>query len=234
MKTLTCTLLLWIGFASFPYAEEAKVMQEQQFRDHLSQMDRQNAAPAKLRQALALLPKRWFSSFQVKAICSRLPGDPERLEFAIAAFPRVVDPENFYEVYDAFRTFSHVLRLHDQARGMQSPPNPAPVAALHPVSEDNLQQMLKSLRGEPFEDNRSALAKQILESSRRNFLARQVVEILKTFKFEDNRLEVAKKGYEAVLDPENYFLVHETLKFAQNREELAQYIRSRNPGQGKH
>lgn len=202
-------------------------MPNAQLREELNQLDQQDSAPKKLRHSLDLVRTRWFSSLQVKAICARLPSDGDRLEFASAAFPRVVDPENFYDVYDAFNTFSKVMRLHDRVRDFRRGDHPAPVAAPQPVSEENLQSMIKTLRGEPFDDTRTSMAKQILQDSRKRFASRQIVPLLKCFKFEENRLEMAKFAYDSVLDPENYYLIHEVFTFTQSREELARYIQSK-------
>jgi hypothetical protein len=203
-------------------ADETSLMPEQQFQDQLRELDRQSSGAEKLRHSLGLTPRRWFSSLQVKTICARLPGDAERLEFATAAFPRVVDPENFYEVYDAFSSFSKVLRLHDRVRSPRRD-EPPPVVVT-PVSETDLEAMLKTLRAEPFEDTRLTMAKQMLQVSRRNFLSRQALQMVKCFRFEENRLTVAKLAFDAVLDPENYFVVNEAFSFAQTRQELADYI----------
>lgn len=223
MKICLWMLSLAVSATLLFSAEETSLMPEQQFQDQLRELDRQPTGADKLRHSLGLAPRRWFSSLQVKSICARLPGDAERLEFATAAFPRVVDPENFYEVYDTFSSFSKVLRLHDRVR----PPHreePPPPAVPTPVSEADLQAMLKSLRAEAFEDTRLATARQMLQVSRKNYLSRQVLQLVKCFRFEDNRLTVAKLAFDAVLDPENYFVVNEAFSFAQTREELADYI----------
>jgi hypothetical protein len=75
----------------------------------------------KLRSANDLIRAQRVSSLQVKTIVEKFRDENARLQFAIAAYPRVIDPENLYEVYDAFFTFSKVMRLHDATRGVRPP-----------------------------------------------------------------------------------------------------------------
>jgi hypothetical protein len=202
-----------------------KVPIEGSLREDLEAIDSASEAAAKVSRAKELFRAHWLSSLQVKAIAARLPDDNSRLDFALAAYPRTLDPENFYEVYDAFTAYSKVFRLHDRIQSMRRP-YPADQAPRQLVSPEDLKEILNSLRQEPFEQARIKLAKQVFSVSKREFLSGQVRQILGTFDFEPSRLEIAKFAFAYTADPEKYFLVNEAFSFNRSKEELAKFIQS--------
>ena len=221
-------LVVLIWAATVPAAEEPP-LPEKQFQETLRSLKAERSAAGKLRHAKTVFPGHWLSSRQVKAIAARLADDDARLEFALAAYPRTVDPENFYDVYDAFTTFSKVMRLHDRIQSARHRGPPPAVAAPQPMTDQDLKQILQALRRESLESNRSRLARQILGSSQANFLARQIKDILGCFDFESTKLEVAKFAYDYTLDREKYFLVNEAFTFSSSKDELSRYLESRTP-----
>jgi hypothetical protein len=207
-------------------AENSAVSQERLDAD-LQSLSAERDDGSRLGQAKELAHRHWLSSLQVKAIASRLADDKARLEFATAAFPRTVDPENFYEVYDAFVSFSHVMRLHDRIRQFERIP-PVVVEVPAHVSDKEIKDILQTLRKESFDQTRMSVARQILSSHRGGFLSQQVRQMLGCFDFEPNRLELAKFAYDFTVDPEKYYLVNDAFDFDGNKQALARYIQSRN------
>lgn len=211
--------------------ERSSTLPERQFHESLRRLERLPNPAEQAREADALLRDRWLSSQQVKAVARTISQEDVRLSFALSAYPRTVDPENFYEVYDTFTNFSKVFRLHDQIqRQHRQPyppyaPPPVPVA-LQPITDEAFADLLKSLRAEVMDDNRKSLARQML-SGRPRFLSRQIRDLVKLFTFDDGRLEIAKYAYDSVLDPENYYLVNQAFTFNDRKESLARYIESR-------
>ncbi len=209
--------------------ERHSALPEPQFRERLRALERLPGTQQSL-EANTLLRERWLSSQQVKAVARIIAQEDARLDFALAAYPRTVDPENFYEVYDAFTSYSKVFRLHDHIQRLRSPASPLlarPIPPpLQPVTDETLAEMLKSLRAEGMEDGKKALARQIL-SGRPRFLSRQIRDLLKVFTFDDARLEIAKYAYDSVLDPENFYLVNQAFVFSDRKENLNRYVESK-------
>lgn len=208
------------------HAQPAEPAQEQAIQEGLRGMSAETSAPERLKRAHALANRHLLSSLQVKAIVARLPDDTSRYDFALAAYPRTVDPENFYEVYDAFSALSKVMRLHDQIRHMHAMPPGLGMPSLA-VTEEALQSILQSLRKESFDNTRSQVARQIVSTTGKRFFSKQMQQILRTFDFENSRLELAKFAYEYVLDPEMYFLVNDAFDFDGSKQSLTRHIQSK-------
>jgi hypothetical protein len=231
MKRLCGVLVVAWSCAGPVAAGEPATLNDRQFEEQLRGLKAERNETEKHRLARQWLSARPLSSLQVKAIAAHLNDENARLEFAAAAYPRTVDPENFYEVYDAFTTFSKVMRLHDRIQLLrQLPPPPAPVVVVPPsVTEAELKDILRAIRKEPFENTRSQMARQIVSSSRKQFLSSQIKDILGCFDFEPTRLEFAKFAYDYTLDQERYFLVNEAFSFSSSKDTLTRYLESKRP-----
>jgi hypothetical protein len=207
-------------------AQDDRTLSENRFQERMRGLNGARSEEDRLRWAKDLVSRHLLSSLQVKTIAARFGDDAARLEFATAAYPQTIDPENFYEVYDAFKTFSKVMRLHDRIHEF---PRAVPVAAVQPVSDDELQEMLRALRKESFDNTRSQLAREMLRSSQKPFLAAQIKQIVSCFDFDPSRLDVARFAYEYTLDREKYFVVNDAFTFANSKEDLLRYVQSHTP-----
>ncbi|PHQ79097.1 MAG: hypothetical protein COB65_13050 [Thalassobium sp.] len=73
-----------------------------------------------------------LTSHQVKMFASLFSTDAYRLEYCKLAYTHTFDHQNFYDVYDAFATFSNAFRLHDYVTSVREaanevlPPPPPP------------------------------------------------------------------------------------------------------------
>lgn len=224
IKRITCLAVLVCLSGWIVRAGDPGPLNEKQFEERFRGLSAEADDTQKLRRANDLAGTHPLSSLQVKAIAARLHDDAARLEFATRAYPRVVDPENFYEVYDAFTSFSKVMRLHDRIGGLQRPP-PAPVVVAPPVMTDaDMTDVLRALRKESFDQTRTQVARQILSSSSKPFLSDQVRQIVACFDFDPAKLELAKFAYDYTADREKYFLVNDAFSFDSTKKALLRYI----------
>jgi hypothetical protein len=230
MKTrfLAPLALLPFLFAAAPLgAADNPLLEEEDLQGQIRALTAETSGSDRLQKAHRIVHAHRLSSMQVKAIAAKLSDDTARFEFALAAYPLTVDPENFYEVYDAFSSFSKVIRLHDGIRDLRRPPPPPLVPGPRIVTDDDLKGMLKALRTESFDQTRIRVARQILSTSQRQFLSRQIKQMLDCFDFENNKLELAKFAYDFVADRELYFSVNEAFDFDATKQSLARHIESR-------
>lgn len=217
----------WVISAPAWAADQELIEVEDSLQQDLHTLSVERDDSQKLRHAKDLAGRHRLSSQQVKQIASKLPDDTAKLEFATAAFPRVVDPENFYEVYDAFTSFSKVMRLHDRIQEFKQRPLPPVQLPPQPLDDEAFKRILQSIRDASFDHTRTDLARQIFGSSRKNFLSSQIKQIVAAFDFDPARLEIAKYAFDFTLDKENYFLVNEAFSFESNKQALSRYIQSR-------
>lgn len=74
----------------------------------------------KLALAKLSIKTNCFTSQQVKELALTFLDDNYKSEFVIEIHPKTINNEDFYEVYDAFMSFSTVLRLHDYFKSSEN------------------------------------------------------------------------------------------------------------------
>jgi hypothetical protein len=94
------------------------------------------------------------------------------------------------------------------------------------MSPKDFNAALATLKGQSFEDSKLKTAKQIVSANCLN--VDQIMQIAKTFNFEDNTLDFAKFAYDFCTEPRSYFKVNGIFKFSSNADELSDYVQSRN------
>ncbi len=96
------------------------------------------------------------------------------------------------------------------------------VPALTMIPRPAFEALIRTLEDQRFDENRLLIAREAL--SRHAFSAVQLREILYTMNFEASRLDVAKLGYSALVDPQNIYLVTEAFRFSGTTAELYAWI----------
>ena len=85
-----------------------------------------------------------------------------------------------------------------------------------------LKQRVNAMR---FTDEKMILVKEA--SFRNQFSSSQVVELIKEFSFESDKLEVAKLLYMNTIDKNNFYLVYSEFRFSSTKTELEKYIQEK-------
>ena len=121
--------------------------------------------------------------------------------------------------------------------GHNHPNNPAPVQVVYlpgyngpigcpvPMSPNDFSDLKRTVDAKTFEDTKISIAKQVVSSQ--CLLTSQVKELLGSFTFEANKLEMAKNCYAHTYDIGNYFKINDVFTFESSTEELNEYIQSR-------
>lgn len=91
------------------------------------------------------------------------------------------------------------------------------------MSDAAFQRMLSNIDREWLESNKMKSASQVLRTQ--NLSTDQVKEMMRLFRFENNRLEIAKQAYANVVDKWNYQEVNTLFSYSSSRTELDRYIR---------
>ena len=91
------------------------------------------------------------------------------------------------------------------------------------ISNNEFDRILWAISKESFEVNKMISAEQIINSN--YFTTAQLKQLLRLFNFERNRLQLAKLGYNKVVDQSNYYSLSDLFSYNSSRDELAHCIR---------
>ena len=90
------------GTVNQPMASSPQAMSSLDFEDYLAAIRSKTFEDSKLSTAKAPLSGQHLTARQIKQVMQAFTFEDTRLEFAIYAHGRCVDPSNYYQVYDAF------------------------------------------------------------------------------------------------------------------------------------
>lgn len=221
----------------------------QQQRSRVAQPFNENE---RLSRATQVINMHCLSSVQVRGLAETFRDDDARLEFAKAAYLRVFDVANFYEVYNAFSYFSTVFRLHDfvllqRGGAINTPNNPNPSTPLvnfpnlmYPSYEGYVGRRNCNLPMNPHDFN--LMAQEIVSMnveatrlSRLNTVAtnyclsvEQAMKFASLLDSEDNRFIFLRNAFNRIFDVGNYTQATQVFRNRPNQEQWLVYLR----GQG--
>jgi hypothetical protein len=97
-----------------------------------------------------------------------------------------------------------------------------PVGCPWPMDNSTFNNAVTTINNQSFEDNKLQVAKQVFTTN--CMTSAQVSQILKSFDFEQTKLDFAKFAYGHTFDLGNYFLVNNSFDFSSSVDELNAYI----------
>ncbi len=215
----------------------------QQQRSRVAQPFNENE---RLDRATQVINMHCLSALQVRSLAETFRDDDARLEFAKAAYLRVFDVANFYEVYNAFSYFSTVFRLHDfvllQRGGTTNTPNTStPIVnfpnLMYPSYEGYVGRRNCNLPMNPHDFN--LMAQEIIvinvEATRLNRLntvaanyclsAAQAMKFASLLDQDDNRFIFLRNATNRIFDVGNYTQATQVFRARPNQEQWLTYLR---------
>ncbi|MDD2634530.1 MAG: DUF4476 domain-containing protein [Bacteroidales bacterium] len=95
----------------------------------------------------------------------------------------------------------------------------------YPMSSNEFEEAIQSVKSKSFEDSKLTTAKQICKSN--CMTAEQVRDMNKTFSFEDTKLDFAKYAYDFVYDTSKYYKVNDSFEFEMTIDELDEFLENK-------
>jgi hypothetical protein len=91
------------------------------------------------------------------------------------------------------------------------------------INDFEFDRVLWAISKENFETNRMRSAEQVISTN--YFTTAQLRQLLRLFNFESSKLQLAKLGYDKVVDQSNYYTLSDLFSYNSSRDELARCIR---------
>ena len=95
------------------------------------------------------------------------------------------------------------------------------------ISNNEFDRVLWAINKEGIETNKMRSAEQIINSN--YFTTAQLKQLLRVFNFESNKVQLAKLGYDKVVDQSNYYTLSDLFSFNSSKDELARCMHAPIP-----
>jgi len=114
------------------------------------------------------------------------------------------------------------LRSFRRRQGPPPAPPAPPQPQVYPISEDQLQSLVRAINKESFGDGKL----RVLESAAPSqyFLVPQVMKLLQKFSFGEDKLDAIRVLWPRVLDRENAYQLYQAFSFPSEKEQLREII----------
>lgn len=226
-----------------------RAISNEQFQTKVRQLESQITDQEKLLIGKKILNKHCFSCAQIKEMASLFQDDFSRLEFSKQAYKKVVDKENFYDVYDAFIHYSVVFRLHDFVNSNTSISNNSNVNTSNKVSFPNYNypsyknyngtlncnniasrsdftQIASTLNSIQKEQEKIKIAKELIHG--KCFSTTQLMKLASLLKSDNHKFNFTIEAYKVVSDIDNYTEIQQVFHNPRLKAEFLNFINSNN------
>jgi hypothetical protein len=95
------------------------------------------------------------------------------------------------------------------------------------ISNNEFDRVLWAINKEGIETNKMRSAEQIINSN--YFTTAQLKQLLRVFNFESNKVQLAKLGYDKVVDQSNYYTLSDLFSFNSSKDELTRCMHAPIP-----
>lgn len=193
------------------------------------EIDSKKSLDLKKQKARDVISSNCLLASQVAQILKLIPDANEKLELAKYAYAHTYDYKNYSVVANALMSQTDRKLLNQFISGEEAA---EPVVVVEvasgdcpdPATEEDFRQGKGAIAQQTFDDDKMMVAKQFL--SNHCLQVNQVIELIKLFTFESEKLEFAKYAYTHTFDRKNYYLLNNSFTFSNSKEELARYINS--------
>ncbi len=228
-----------------------KPMPENIFLQELNRLKMARPEQKKLSMACDLVRRNSILTIQAKKVAALFANDYFRLEFMQCIYSSIYDEENIYDLYDAFSSFSAVMRFHDFIEGQSQRQNrhgryrdaygrdysfpeydyPSynnyndESLCDRPISEDEFDEVVVQILSLRDDDARIQAATRIAEAN--CLTVSQIMKLGSIIEKEQKRLEYLKRSYDRAYDVKNYSYGNQLFKDKVYLNEFDNFVRER-------
>ncbi len=115
MKKNTILLFIFmlsLSMTSTTFAQNNQWSSSDKFRNCMTTMQSTNDEQTRLSFAMQYFLTEHCTILQLQDACYYLFSDQKKYELCLAAYPNILDKDNFYKIYDSFSAFSQAIRLY--------------------------------------------------------------------------------------------------------------------------
>ncbi|NMH87881.1 DUF4476 domain-containing protein [Flavivirga algicola] len=194
--------------------------------------------------AIHYFTNEWHTTFQLQDVCYYMPNDQIKYELCLAAYPKVIDKNNFFNIYDSFATFSHAIKLYHNTQAKDGSlefenhpdrdyasivfPNSDGYIGLTgvncnlPMAQNDFNYFFDSLLFDSNDNQRLDFLKQQVTSH--CFSTAQIMKLGLELQLEKNRLTFLKFALDKCFDIENFIESTQLISHTYYKDDLKVFI----------
>ncbi|MDQ7947730.1 MAG: DUF4476 domain-containing protein [Pedobacter sp.] len=151
---------------------------------------------------------------QAAALLKSFMRDEYKLTAVKILSRSITDFQNMYHLQDAFTFNAGKEELLAYLKGSPD--------SIHVLNKHDFEALLANVKKEAFDDQKTKIIQAALSSASPS--TAQVGELIKTYTFDDNALNLVKLLYRTVSDPQRYYSLKDSFRYLSNREAFTDFL----------
>jgi len=175
----------------------------------------------------------YFSTYQVSQLVQLDSDEPDRLDMAKASLRSITDPENIALLNNVFITqqirdeFTAYVRNYRNTN-TSTTSSPGTNVSRTPMTDANFTVFLNETKRLWLPGAKKATILEAFSTPNNYFTTLQAMQLIQLDNDEPDRLDMAKAGYQKIVDPQNFTQVYSLFNNQVYIDELTAYVRSTN------
>lgn len=170
-----------------------------------------------------------YTTDQAGQLITQVTGEANRLTLAKAAYPRISDPSNYYNLEELLTTTASKNELRDYAMSNSSS---GEYAAKSGMTDAKFNTLLRNVKNEWKSTSRMSMIKTAFANQSNYYTTDQAGQLIALVTNEADRLTLAQASYRGIVDTARFTDIYELLNTTESRNTLAQYVYTYNGGKG--
>ena len=169
----------------------------------------------------------FFSVSQAGQLIQLVTAESERLQLMKTVYPKITDPDNFYELYSLLRSTASRNEIEDFVYN-----NNETGGDKVAMSAADFNALYQEIRNKWPVSLQMTSLRNAFSNTSYFFSSHQASQLIQIVSAESNRLELAKLSYRSITDRNNFSLVYNVLSFQTSKDTLTAYINNYSDGSG--
>ena len=210
-------------------SQTQEAMSETEFDKSLASIKAKWSQSARLTSAKATVNSNanYFNTEQVGQLITLITAENQKVELAKLAYPKVIDPENYSEIYTLFNSpasRAELQRFVSTRNGGNTISIPSDNT--NPVmTTDQFNQLVQTVNNQFQQEDKVAVLSNAFNSTN-NFNISQVRQLISLVSAENHRLSLLKLAYPRTTDAANFSSLNNLLLNQSSRDELNYFVRT--------
>jgi hypothetical protein len=182
---------------------------------------------ALLNQAFAN-SNNYFTTAQVNRLIQLINSQSSRLSLAKASYRSITDPTNFSQIYSLLNSQAYRNELQTYVNNYTANNTSSSTG----MTSTRFNNLYRTAQRQTSQSSRVSYISNAFNNTSNYFTVAQARQLIQLVTGESNRLYLAKVSYRGIVDPSNFYRIHELLNSQASRSELTVYTNTYNNGSG--
>ncbi|MEO5947191.1 MAG: DUF4476 domain-containing protein [Chitinophagaceae bacterium] len=168
--------------------------------------------------------KKYFRSEQLKKLIQLTETENERMQLAKNAYRSVIDPVNFYQIFELLNGQYAKTDLSSYIKNYNSGLNKTQ------MSSTAYNSIFSAAQNQNSADTRLSYVLNTFYNPNNYFAVDQVKRLMQLFNGEADLFQIARESYDNITDQSNFSQLYSLLSNESNKNELSLYVKSYTEG----